>query len=313
VSRKSERLVNLTIALLATKRWLTKEEIFASIDGYEGESDSKERMFERDKDDLRQLGIEIEVGTFDPLFEDEVGYRIRPEKYSTKLQGVTEQELALISLASNTWRGAVLDSEALSALNKLRSFGVDSDLDSIPALNIRFNLSDSNFQSIVDAIAVKKSLTFDYMGEDGYSKSRIVNPYGVGTKNGFWYLAGFDCEKTEIRTFRLDRVTSEITMVGKQAAFSIPSDFHMREVLTSPEPQNIAEIKVRKDKGVSLRAQATSTDDGEEWSHLLIPFISESDLLSQILWHLDDVVVLSPESLKIRVISSLEEIVKSHG
>ena len=74
VSRKTERLVNLTIALLATKRYITKSEIFRTVDGYEGSDESKERMFERDKDDLRNLGIEIEVGTFDPLFEDESGY-----------------------------------------------------------------------------------------------------------------------------------------------------------------------------------------------------------------------------------------------
>jgi proteasome accessory factor B len=68
VSRKSERLVNLTIALLATKRYLTKSEIFRTLEGYEGTTETKERMFERDKDDLRKLGLDIEVGSFDPLF-----------------------------------------------------------------------------------------------------------------------------------------------------------------------------------------------------------------------------------------------------
>jgi proteasome accessory factor B len=63
VSRKSERLVNLTIALLATKRWLTKAEIFANVAGYSGDSEAKDRMFERDKDDLRSLGINIELGS----------------------------------------------------------------------------------------------------------------------------------------------------------------------------------------------------------------------------------------------------------
>ena len=71
VSRKSERLVNLTIALLATKRYLTKSEIFRTVDGYDGSPEAMERMFERDKDDLRSLGIVIELGTFDPLFEDQ--------------------------------------------------------------------------------------------------------------------------------------------------------------------------------------------------------------------------------------------------
>ena len=81
VSRKIERLVNLTIALLATKRYLTKSEIFRTVEGYEGAADTKERMFERDKDDLRTLGIEIAVGSFDPLFNDEAGYRIKVENY----------------------------------------------------------------------------------------------------------------------------------------------------------------------------------------------------------------------------------------
>ena len=85
VSRKSERLVNLTIALLASKRYLTKSEIFRTVEGYEGAPEAMERMFERDKDDLRSLGIVIELGTFDPLFEDEAGYRITPSSYQLDL------------------------------------------------------------------------------------------------------------------------------------------------------------------------------------------------------------------------------------
>ena len=116
MSRKSERLVNLTIALLATKRWLTKTQIFSAIDGYEGEADAMERMFERDKDDLRNLGIVIEVGSFDPLFEDEVGYRIRPDNYKIDIDEISSLELSLISQATQVWKGAVIDSTALSAL-----------------------------------------------------------------------------------------------------------------------------------------------------------------------------------------------------
>ena len=97
MSRKSERLVNLTIALLATTRWLSKSEIYQSIDGYNGDLDAKERMFERDKEELRNLGIEIEVGSFDPLFEDEVGYRIRPEKYQMQTSSLSVNQLSLMS------------------------------------------------------------------------------------------------------------------------------------------------------------------------------------------------------------------------
>ena len=80
-SAKTERLVNLTMALLASRRYLKKSEIFQKVAGYSGSNETKERMFERDKDDLRALGIEIEVASHDPLFEDEPGYRIKPEKF----------------------------------------------------------------------------------------------------------------------------------------------------------------------------------------------------------------------------------------
>ena len=68
-SQKTERLINLTLALLATKRHLSKSEIFEKIPGYEGSPETKERMFERDKEELRGLGIQIEVSNSDPLFE----------------------------------------------------------------------------------------------------------------------------------------------------------------------------------------------------------------------------------------------------
>ena len=43
-SRKSERLVNLLIALLSTRRYLTRDELRTAIEGYHGSSDS---AFER--------------------------------------------------------------------------------------------------------------------------------------------------------------------------------------------------------------------------------------------------------------------------
>lgn len=98
MSRKIERLINLTIALLATQRYLTKSEIFRTVQGYEGSAETKERMFERDKDDLRTLGITIEVGSFDPIFNDEAGYRIRSENYQLDLGEITPTEISLCPL-----------------------------------------------------------------------------------------------------------------------------------------------------------------------------------------------------------------------
>lgn len=312
VSRKSERLVNLTIALLATKRWLTKSQIFSSVDGYEGEPDAMERMFERDKDDLRNLGITIEVGSFDPLFDDEVGYRIRPENYQADIDSISSRELSLISLATQAWKGAVLNSSALSALIKLKSLGVDSDVDSIPGLAPTLHISDSNFATIVDAISERRVISFNYLSADLISVSRAIEPYGAGTKNGFWYVAGRDLDRKDMRLFRLDRFDSEVKRQGKAAAYEIPSDFVMGQSLTHPEESCTATIKVRRDKAHALRSRAISIVDEEEWSTIEIKYFRESELLSDVLWHGEDALILSPQSARDSAITSLEMIVQSH-
>ena len=313
VSRKSERLVNLTIALLATKRWLTKSQIFSSVDGYEGEPDAMERMFERDKDDLRNLGITIEVGSYDPLFEDEVGYRIRPENYQVDLDSITSRELSLISLATQAWQGAVLDASALSALIKLKSFGIDTDVDSIPGLAPTVHISDSNFAMIIDAISDRRVISFNYLSADLGSENRAIEPYGAGTKNGFWYVAGRDLDRKELRLFRLDRFDSEVKNQGKVAAYEIPSDFAMSQSLANPEESHIAVIRVRRDKAHSLRLRAISVTDEEEWSTIEVKYFRESELLSDVLWHGEDAILLSPQSARDSAIRALELIVKSHG
>jgi proteasome accessory factor B len=313
VSRKSERLVNLTIALLATKRWVTKTQIFSSVDGYEGEPEAMERMFERDKDDLRNLGIAIEVGSFDPLFEDEVGYRIRPESYQADLASITPRELSLISLATQAWQGAVLNSSALSALVKLKSLGIDSDFDSIPAMTPVAHISDSNFASIIDAIADRRIISFDYLDAELKSESRVIEPYGAGTKGGYWYVAGRDLDKKALRLFRLDRLDSQVKSQGKTGAYEIPESFLMSQALASPEKTHVAEVKVRQDKAHALRTRAQRINEGDEWSILEISYLQESELVSDVLWHGDDAVILSPDSARSAAVRALQEIAKSHG
>ena len=183
VSRKSERLVSLTIALLATKRFLTKAEIFAAIEGYEGDAVAKERMFERDKEDLRNLGIEIEVGSFDPLFEDEAGYRIRSDRYQLQIDNLTPLQIGMISLASMAWQNSALDSTALSALVKLKALGVESDLAELPQISPRVVAVDPNLEILIDALTKRQKISFLYLHQDLKEKKRVIEPYGAGTKN----------------------------------------------------------------------------------------------------------------------------------
>jgi proteasome accessory factor B len=313
VSRKSERLVNLTIALLATRHWLTKSEIFQNIEGYDGEPDAKERMFERDKEELRKLGIEIEVGTFDPLFEDEVGYRIRPESYQIRLSDLTSQQLALIASATQSWRGAILDSQASAGLAKLKALGIESDVDGIPINPHQVRNTDANLVRIIDALAQRKTISFQYRAADNSIEDRAIDSYGVGTKNGYWYVAGHDISRRAMRLFRLDRITSDVKEQGKSASYEIPKDFEMGKQLESRAKVNKVKVKVRIGKGDDLRKESQLIESGEEWDLLDLRYAEVNLLVRDILWHRDDVYVLASPEIQALILSALASCQDRHG
>ena len=313
VSRKSERLVNLTIALLATRRYLTKSEIFRSIEGYEGNDESKERMFERDKDDLRSLGIEIEVGGFDPIFNDEAGYRIKPESYALDLGEISGADIALLSLAANAWNGQALNSIAHSALLKLKSIGIDSDIDAIPMLAPRMVSASSELVTVVEAITTRSAISFTYVGQDLENQMRTLNPYALASRDGFWYFAGMDLDKIAIRTFRLDRVEGEIVAGKKKASFEIPAGFDLFSHLDEGISAKLATIDIRKGKAFVLRKKAISVVEKGEWDQITIRYGDESTFVDSLLWHLDDVVVIEPSELRESIIKILSSMVVNHG
>jgi proteasome accessory factor B len=313
VSRKSERLVNLTIALLATRRYLTKNEIFRTIEGYEGNDESKERMFERDKDDLRSLGIEIEVGGFDPIFNDEAGYRIKPENYALDLGEISGSDVALLSLAASAWNGQALNAIAHSALLKLKSIGIDSDIDSIPTLAPRMASASSELVAVVEAITTKSAITFEYMAQDLSQQKRTIHPYALASRDGHWYFAGLDVDKNAIRTFRLDRVQGEIALGKKMDVFVIPTGFDLFSHLDEAVNQKIATVDVRKDKAFALRKQALSIIDKGEWDQITIKYSDETTFLDSLLWHLDDVLVIEPAELRDSIVDVLRTMVVVHG
>jgi proteasome accessory factor B len=312
VSRKSERLINLTIALLATKRFITKSEILQTVEGYEGSSESKDRMFERDKDDLRSLGIEIEVGTFDPLFNDEAGYRIKQERYQLDLGDVTPLEISLLSLAAQAWQGASLDDAAQRALVKLSSLGIAVDEANLPH-SVPF-LSDEGLDipKITRAIAEHQILEFTYRNYDLSLENRRVVPIGLSARSGYWYLAGVDQSIEEVRTFRLDRVIGTFTVKKGPKKFETPENFDS-ESLFERVKRVEAIIDVRRGKGTSLRALATLTKSVGEWDQIQIQILDMKALSALILWHGDDVYVHSPTELREIIISSLKELSATHG
>ena len=310
MSRKSERLVNLTIALLATKRYLTKSEIFRTVEGYEGSPEAMERMFERDKDDLRSLGITIELGTFDPIFEDEAGYRITPSSYQLNLGELDGTDIALLSLAATAWSGAALERESTSALIKLSSMGIDSDSEALSLLTPQVSGTDQNFVLVTDAIVRRSEIEFEYLSADLSKQVRTIAPYSMRGESGSWYLVGLDRAKDSVRTFRLDRIVSEVTVSKKSNTFDIPDQLSEG---TQDEAQEFALLRIRKNRGHQLRSLATVVETGDEWDEIRLPIVDCSWLLRSILWHRDDVVAVEPPALRDQVVESLKELRALHG
>ncbi len=313
VSRKSERLVNLTIALLATRRYLTKSEIFRTVAGYEGEPDARDRMFERDKDDLRSLGIDLELGSYDPVFEDEAGYRIKPERYSIQLSNLTSLEMLLLSKAADVWRDASLSRASSTGLRKLKALGLDSDTDEIPDLTARFSEIPEQLLDVIDALSLRREITFDYIGSELIAKPRKVWPYHLSYSHNHWYLLAFDVNQQDIRRFRLDRIASVVTTTS--SAHHFPADNEGVQAVHSQVSQEalVAKVSVRVGRGARLRRDASIISSDSDWDLLNIPYYDEDELLFNILWLGEDARIESPQEVKDALIAAVEDLVKTHG
>ncbi|MCT3007969.1 DNA-binding transcriptional regulator, partial [Propionibacterium freudenreichii] len=139
-ARRSERLVNLAIALLSARRFLSKAELRRVVEAYRGLSDSAfERQFERDKDDLRAMGVPVVMGSNDVLFDDDTGYRISRTDFELPPVSFDSDELSALGAASRVWQQASAAEQTISALAKLRAAGADPDVERLAALAPRIS------------------------------------------------------------------------------------------------------------------------------------------------------------------------------
>src|SRR4051812_36210111 len=128
-ANKSERLLNLLILLLVSRSFVTKERIRDVIEDYREQRsvEAFEKMFERDKDELRALGIPIEVGSIDAYFDDEAGYRIKRDAFELPQLELEPDEAAVVGLAARVWQHAGLADATSQALLKLKAAGIETD------------------------------------------------------------------------------------------------------------------------------------------------------------------------------------------
>lgn len=310
-SAKTERLVNLTMALLGSKRYMSKSEIFRRVAGYSGSQETKERMFERDKDDLRNLGIEIEVASHDPLFEDEVGYRIRPEAY--QLPGnFSAEEMGIMSLALAMIAEGSLASKGHELSRRLQSLTVSPVLPDGIQIGSK-EISEEGLAEVLEALARRSQINFGYQKQNSeVIESRRVNPLGISAWRGSWYLIGEDLDRDDVRVFKLSRIASQIERAKDEGTYLIPEDFRVQDyVIMLRENTYQVWLRLRKGAGQKLRARALvelTVDD--EWDDIEVHFGDSNEALREVLWLGDDAIVLEPEPMRSTVQAALQRLVE---
>src|ERR1700739_4348336 len=267
---KVERLVNLVIALLSTRGYITAEKIRCSVAGY-SDSPSAEafsRMFERDKNELRDLGIPLEVGRVSALDPTE-GYRINRDAYSLPPGELTPDEAAAVAVATQLWESPELITATQGALLKLRAAGVDVDPDAPVAIASAAGVpglrgSEDVLGILLSAIDSRQAVQFPHRPSRAAPyTTRTVEPWGVVTEKGRWYLVRHDRDRDATRTFRLSRIGAEVIPIGPADAVTLPDDVDLRKIVAQTVAETPtggrARVWVADGRATALRRAGTST------------------------------------------------------
>ena len=315
---KSERLLNLLIMLLVQRHFVPKAQIRTILYADLRSDDAFEKKFERDKEELRDLGVPIEVGQMDPYFDDEPGYRIRADQFALPQIELTDEEAAVVGLASRVWEQATLARATTDAVRKLSASGIDVDMGALDIAQPRLSAEEPAFEAFWEAIATRTPLTFDYH-RSGTPKptTRHLQPYGVTRYSGRWYAVGFDTDRQEQRVFRLSRIQGEARKDGRSGSYEIPPDVDLSLVTRqlAPAPDRVtAVILVRSGAAWPLRRDAAATGSIEAdvagpdlettWDRLTLDRAAVG-LADEILSYGPSVLIEAPSEIRASVVSRL--------
>lgn len=313
--RKTERLVNLVLCLLATRRFLPVEKIHAAVPGYAESGapgdEAFRRMFERDKEELRELGVPLETGSHS-VWEDEVGYRIARRDYELPEIALAPDESAALGLAARLWQSTSLAGASSSALLKLRAAGVDIEQDGahLVGLEPRVDATEAAFDPCLAAVRERRAVTFDYRATGAIEPARrSLEPWGVVSWRGHWYVVGHDRDRGATRAFRLSRVLGPVRGAGPPDAVSPPPgvDLVAQVASVATEPAvAVARLRVRVGAAFEVRRDAMATRPGPSgWDEIEVPYSEPDRLADRVAGYGADVVVLDPPEARAAVMARL--------
>jgi proteasome accessory factor B len=315
---KTERLLNLLIMLLVQRHFVPKGRI-RSILYPDSTDEAFEKMFERDKDDLRSIGVPIEVGQMDAYFDDEPGYRVRPDEFQLPRIELAADEAAVIGLATRVWGHARLAEATTEAVRKLTAFGLPVDVSALDIVEPRLVAEEPSFDVFWEASQERSPVEFEYL-RSGQTEptTRHLQPWGVVRYSGRWYAVGFDTDRGEERIFRLSRVQGQARRCGDPASYDVPAGVDIREITRRLAPAPVAQTVVvlaRGGTGHALRRSAASVetdvagpDDATTWDRLTLERGGVA-LAEELLSYGADVYVESPDALRDTMVDRLAAVI----
>ncbi len=223
-----------------------------------------DRMFERDKDELRELGVPVVTGSSSAWFEDEHGYRIDREAYALPEIYFTPAELAVLGLASRAWQQATLAGAAGRAMVKLKSLGVSTD-EAVVGVESRVRTAEPSFGAAVRGHPRPRTgaVPLPHAAAPASRAERTVEPWRITNWHGRWYLVGHDRDRDDARVFRLSRIEGRPQAVGRAGTVTLPADVDARamvqRVLAGSGPADgsrTARVRLHAGSGLALRRRA---------------------------------------------------------
>ncbi|MGH2702123.1 MAG: helix-turn-helix transcriptional regulator [Actinomycetota bacterium] len=312
-----ERLINLIIALLETARPLRAEDIRERVAGYTQENyESFRRAFERDKDDLRSMGIPIEMrprSAFDGYSE---GYVIPKERYYLPDLDLKPDEIAALRIATDAVRGA--EGEAATGFMKISVDSAGAPVDA-PQVAWGDDLRHPVLAAIYEAQLERRSISFEYENAAGERAVRSLEPYGLVNRRGHWYVVGNDIDRDAVRSFRISRILGGVTMA--EGNYQIPAGFDAQARLPA-EPYEIgeqpSEAVVRFDASMAWWVDqnlqnATRRDAPGGATDVTLPVGNIDALVSWALGFGPTVEILEPPGARAALLAHLEPLLGDTG
>lgn len=317
-----ERLFSLVLALLASHTGLTRREILETVQGYRqqfnrsGGNASLERQFERDKDDIRDLGVPLEVidDPADSGNNQAMRYRISKGAYDLPAHiTFSAEEVTLLSLAAMVWREGSLSADSRRAITKLRSLGIESNepvLGYAPRLRVR----ETAFDPLNQALERHQIVTFNYLKSgEAEPSTRTVAPLALVQHDGRWHMNGLDSVSDQVRTFLLSRIVGPVRSTGR--THEDRGDGHAHRVLTELDElwaSHLAEVEVVPGTDAEMRLSKRAADKNGHDKRLRIHFSDEDVLADELTSYGPEVLVISPARLRQGVRERLSRLCTTH-